>query len=75
MFHERGVAMTAVGTYVESPIALDRFPGDVLVLEPWRPSLHRDLAVIEHPRLVHTATSRSDLTELQGRNPAARYVL
>ena len=52
MFHERGVAMTAVGTYVESPIALDRFPGDVLVLEPWRPSIHRDLAVIEHPRLV-----------------------
>lgn len=75
MFHERGVAMTAVGTYVESPIALDRFPGDVLVLEPWRPSIHRDLAVIEHPRLVHTATSRSDLTGLQGRNPAARYVL
>src|SRR4029453_13447976 len=32
-----GVGMIAVGTYAEAPLALAGFPGDVLVMEPYRP--------------------------------------
>ncbi len=35
-----GVAMVAVGTYAEAPVALAGFPGDVLVLEPYRGAVH-----------------------------------
>jgi Alanine racemase, N-terminal domain len=56
-----GAPMMAVGTYEEAPEALKRFPGDVLVLSPWRP-----FARAPHDRrLVHTLSRLQDLASLR----------
>ncbi len=59
-----GVDMLAVGTYAEAPVALEGFPGEVLVMEPYRPVLHAGLAHLDSPALVHTIASRTDLADL-----------
>ena len=64
-----GVDLLAVGAYGELPQVLDRFDGDVLVLEPYRDFLPASLT---HPRgssrrVVHTIGRAADLTDLVGR--------
>jgi hypothetical protein len=64
-----GVDQLAVGTYGELPQVLDRFDGDVLVLEPYRAFLP---AALTHPRgsarrVVHTIGRAVDLTDLVAR--------
>jgi len=70
-----GVGMIAVGTHTEAPRALAGFPGDVLVMEPYRPVLHQDLAGLDAPALVHTVASPDDLVDLVGRVERPRVVL
>ncbi|MGI8717007.1 MAG: alanine racemase, partial [Lapillicoccus sp.] len=67
-----GVTMVAVGTYAEAPVALAGFPGDVLVLEPYRGAVHGAGAggggggALRAPALVHTVTSAAELERLVG---------
>lgn len=70
-----GTPLIAIGTYVEAEAALGAFAGDVLVMEPYRPSIHRTVAGLADERIVHTVTSSSDLEELRGQVPAARVVI
>jgi hypothetical protein len=65
-----GVDQLAVGTYGELPQVLDRFAGDVLVLEPYRDFLPASLT---HPRgssqrVVHTIGRAVDLAGLVARD-------
>jgi hypothetical protein len=55
-----GADLMAVGTYDEAPEALKRFPGDVLVLSPWRPFAR----VPQDRRLVHTVGRVEDVKAL-----------
>jgi alanine racemase len=55
-----GTGQMAVGTYDEAPEALKRFPGDVLVLTPWRPFSRAP----QDRRLVHTVVRTEDLKAL-----------
>jgi hypothetical protein len=69
-----GVDMMAVGTYDEAPEALKRFPGDVLVLSPWRPFVRAP----HDRRLVHTVGRAEDLKALaadSARHDRPRVVL
>ncbi len=70
-----GVDMIAVGTYREALLATQGFPGDVLVMEPYREVLHASLAHLDAPALVHTIASSSDLTDLTARLERPRVVL
>lgn len=70
-----GLDTIAVGTYAEAPRALDAFPGDVLVMEPYRPVLHGELDVLSSPSLVHTITYRPDLDDLAARTGRPRFVV
>ncbi len=68
-----GVDTLAVGTYDELPEVAQRFPGDLLVLTPWRPAeAERELPA---GRVVHTVSRLADLIALLGREPDARIVL
>lgn len=69
------VPMVAVGTYAEVPGALAGFPGDVLVMEPFRAAIHAGLPQVGEGRLVHTITARVDLDALLAANAAARVVV
>ncbi|MEO7061697.1 MAG: alanine racemase, partial [Lapillicoccus sp.] len=62
-----GVSQIAVGTYAEARLALDAYPGDVLVLEPYRPVLHGDLPHLGAHALVHNVVSIDDATDLARR--------
>ncbi|MGI8578662.1 MAG: alanine racemase [Nocardioidaceae bacterium] len=62
----------AVGTYREVAEVYQRFGGDILVLEPWRPFLP-DVAY--GPRIVHTVGRRADLDALGRRDDTPRVVL
>jgi hypothetical protein len=62
----------AIGTYREVPQVLDRFPGDVLVLEPWRPFTTE---VTYGPRILHTLGRLEDLTALADAADRPRVVL
>jgi alanine racemase len=67
-----GVDTLAVGTYDEIPTVAAHFPGDLLVLSPWRPGddLHQtDL------RVVHTVSRLADLRTLAQREPTPRVVV
>jgi hypothetical protein len=55
-----GCEQMAVGTYDEAPEALKRFPGDVLVLSPWRPFVRAP----QDRRLVHTVGRVEDVKAL-----------
>lgn len=70
-----GVDVVAVGTYAEAPVALQGFPGDVLVMEPYRGVLHAGLAQLGAPALVHTVASSGDLADLTSRVGRPRVVL
>ncbi len=58
----------AVGTYDEAPEALKRFPGDVLVLAPWRPFSRAP----HDSRLVHTVGRAEDLKALAATGGSGR---
>ncbi len=67
-----GVDTLAVGTYDEVPAVTAQFPGDVLVLSPWRPGddLHQT-----DERVVHTVSRLSDLEILVGNDHRPRVVV
>ena len=69
-----GVEALSVGTYDELPEVASRYPGDLLVLTPWRPwigPLEPGLA----KRVIHTVSRPSDLGPLTTQQPGARVVL
>jgi alanine racemase len=71
-----GTDTVAVGTYAEVPGVVSRFSGSVVVLTPWRPfgaALALDPALAA--RVVHTVSRPTDLSDLLGREPAARFLL
>ena len=70
-----GLDTIAVGTYAEAPRALAGFPGEVLVMEPYRPSIHGGLEHLGSPALVHTVTYAADLADLCGRVGRPRVVV
>ena len=70
-----GVPTIAVGTYTEVADALRIFGGDVLVMEPYRSSIHASRADLGDPRLIHTITAYADLDDLREREPGARLVV
>jgi len=74
-----GADTLAVGTYAELPEVTTRFPGDLLVLSPWRPGGPADPVTELEPdvarRLVHTVSRLSDLADLLDQRPDARLVL
>ncbi len=55
--------LVAVGTYAEVSEVEKRFPGSVLVLSPWRPTVAAPLT----DRMVHTVGRIEDLRDLQAR--------
>lgn len=61
-----GVTTLAVGTYEELGQATTRFPGDIVVLTPWRPFLPEAVAALDEDRIIHTVGRRSDLEALRG---------
>ncbi|MFI5429724.1 alanine racemase [Aeromicrobium sp. UC242_57] len=67
-----GADTIAVGTYAEVPEALATFPGDVMVLTPWRP-FFTDVTL--DPRVIHTLGRVDDIADLARRTPTARIVL
>lgn len=70
------IDMMALGTYRELPDAADRFPGDLLVLTPWRPlGAGFDVSDAIAGRVVHTISRLSDVGDLTARAPRARFVL
>jgi hypothetical protein len=70
-----GVGMIAVGTYAEAPLALAGFPGDVLVMEPYRPVIHGTVPQLGEGALVHTISHGPDLDDLAGRVGRPRIVV
>ncbi|MEP6651512.1 MAG: alanine racemase [Lapillicoccus sp.] len=70
-----GVGMIAVGTYAEAPLALAGFPGEVLVMEPYRPVIHSSLPHLGAGALVHTITRGPDLGHLAARVDRPRVVV
>jgi alanine racemase len=67
-----GVDTLAVGTYDEIPSATAHFPGDVLVLSPWRPG---DDLYRADDRIVHTVSRLSDLQALADGDHRPRVVV
>lgn len=78
-----GLDTIAVGTYTEVPGLADAFPGDLLVLTPWRPfevaagATAGTTTGTDAParRVVHTVGRLVDLDALLLREPDAHYVL
>jgi alanine racemase len=68
-----GVDTIAVGTYEEVAAATGPFPGDVLVLSPWRPTLDVDL--VDESRVVHTVSRLTDLRDLAESDRRPRVVV
>jgi alanine racemase len=60
-----GAKTLAVGTYDELDEATSRFPGDIVVLTPWRPYLPTAVAALENPRVIHTVGRMVDLEALR----------
>ena len=67
-----GADMIAVGTYADVPEVWQRFTGDVLVMEPWRPFLPD---IPYHRRVIHTVGRPEDLAALGSRGDSPRVVL
>lgn len=67
-----GCTRIAVGTYAEVPQALAEFPGDVVVLSPYRPFLSD---VVFDPRVVHTLGRVDDIRALAASAPGTRVLL
>ncbi|MGC4109866.1 MAG: alanine racemase [Nocardioides sp.] len=70
-----GVDTIAVGTYEELPEVMQRFPGDLLVLTPWRPQRSVLPDGLPPRRVVHTVSRLADLLALLEVDPEARVVL
>ncbi len=71
-----GVDTVGVGTYSELPEVAGRFPGDLLVLTPWRPfGAALEVPDAVRPRVIHTVSRLADLSDLLDRDPDARFVL
>jgi len=71
-----GVETLAVGTYEELPEVADRYPGDLVVLTPWRPFADPGTLAAKHRhRVVHTVGRPADLDALLAVEPGARVVL
>lgn len=70
-----GVDTVAVGRYEEADEVLSRFPGDVLVMVPWRPGLPDGPGGTDGRRVVHTLSRTTDLQLLSDRRPGARVVV
>lgn len=70
------VDTVAVGTYAEIVEIASRFPGDLLVLTPWRPSdgQHESDPTVAK-RVIHTVSRVADLEALATEQPDARIVL
>jgi alanine racemase len=68
-----GVDTLAVGTYDEIRSVTAHFPGDVLVLSPWRPSEEFD--GVDNIRIVHTVSRLSDLRSLAASPQRPRAVV
>jgi hypothetical protein len=67
-----GATTLAVGTAPELSAVRDQFPGDLLVLTPWRP----DAAVPrDDSRVVHTVGRLEDLARLGEEQPGTRVVV
>ena len=66
-----GVDTIAVGTYGEIAEVDRRFPGDIMVLEPWRPFLDPPT----DRRLVHTVGRLDDLAAIAASQDRPRVVL
>jgi alanine racemase len=69
-----GCDTLAVGTYEELPEVATRYPGDLLVLTPWRPFQPAPDPAL-NTRLIHTVSRPDDLTGLLDAQPGARFVL
>ncbi len=67
-----GCDAIAVGTYREVADVRQRFDGDILVLEPWRP-FSTDLT--DDPRLIHTVGRAVDLKAIGAQPGTQRVVL
>jgi len=67
-----GADTIAVGTYAEIDEVRQRFSGDILVLEPWRPFLP---ALAYDDRIVHTVGRPEDLAALGDTEGTPRVVL
>jgi alanine racemase len=67
-----GVDTLAVGTYDEVSTVTANFPGDVLVLSPWRPGEMLDRA---DERIVHTVSRLTDLRTLADGGHRPRVVV
>lgn len=67
-----GCDTIAVGTYREIAQVRQRFLGDIVVLEPWRPFT---TDVSYDPRVVHTVGRTADLLELSARADSPRVIL
>src|SRR4051794_24148099 len=69
-----GADTLAVGTYEELPEVATRYPGDLLVLTPWRP-FHPLPDPALSRRVIHTVSRPDDLAGLLAAVPDARFVL
>ncbi|MGN6781945.1 MAG: alanine racemase [Marmoricola sp.] len=73
-----GVDTVAVGTHGEVAEVASRFPGDLLVLTPWRPFLPDAVALLDDSladRIVHTVGRLEDLAALSAAPSRPRVVL
>ncbi len=67
-----GATTLAIGTYDELGEVTDAFPGDLLVLTPWRPSIASRLT---EDRLIHTVSRLTDLEALAAMPHRPRVVV
>jgi alanine racemase len=67
-----GADLLAVGSYEEIPAVAQRFPGDLLVLTPWRPWVTPG---VYEDRVVHTVGRLGDLRALAERGDRPRVVV
>ncbi|MGH8775596.1 MAG: alanine racemase [Jiangellaceae bacterium] len=68
-----GVSTLAVGTYDEIASVTPQFPGDILVLSPWRQG--DDLGLTDDNRVIHTVSRLTDLRDLAESNRRPRVVV
>jgi len=69
-----GLETLAIGTYDELGKVTTRFPGDLLVLTPWRP-FGTATEVDPNERVIHTVSRLEDLERLLDYDPNARFVV
>ncbi len=70
-----GVDLIAIGTYAELPEALAAFGRDVLVMEPYRATIHGELPDLANRRVVHTVTTHNDVADLRAAHPDSRVMV